>query len=242
MKTKNYLIKICTFVLIFFILFRAVYAANEPTGATIVFNETETKTPAAATFVNTTGGSFTTLVLFAETQNPRWKAYVGNITGILTLDDASDYTIYNWQLSSTSGQVYASRNNSITWEDIQCADQTEISDEETVMNHTTANEDSINSTFEYQIHREFYVGAVHLSADSCRSTATWVNDSSQTISQNALFQEVLLSDTSSFIYATLLENSKQGFNFEQHDFQMIVAEKDLQGEQSTPYYFWVELV
>ncbi|MFH0874692.1 MAG: hypothetical protein V1859_02055 [archaeon] len=215
--------------------------AAYPSGASIVYNMTETKQSEPAGYVNTTGGSFTTMILYGETQNPRWKAYVGNVTGILTLDDASNYTIYNWDLSTITGEVFASTNNTINWPLIRCASQTNINTEEERMNHTTTKADSINSTFKNRVHREFYVGETYFAGSVCRSTATWVNNTAQALTENTLFQEMLLSDTSSMVYATILQNKEQGFNFKDYDFQMIVPEKDLPGNQASRYYFWVEL-
>ncbi|MBD3203365.1 hypothetical protein GF327_03665 [Candidatus Woesearchaeota archaeon] len=240
MKNKR-LIRILGFILVFFaILFRISYAI-EPTGAMIPYSNSETKDSEPASFVNTSGGTFTTLILYGETQNPRWKAYVGNISGKFTLDDADNYTIYDWSLTTVTGEVYASRNDSVDWNSIECANHTIISGEETAMNHTFSNEDSINNTFEYEIHKEFYVGTTYIENSTCRSTATWVNNTQQTVTEDALFQEVLLTDKTNLIYTTLLHDEEQGFNFKNYDFQMIVPEKDLPGEQSTPYFFWIEL-
>ena len=238
---KNRFIKTVSVFLIFIILLRLVLPI-EPTGAQINYNATETKPPAPAEYLNTSGGTFTTLVLYAETQNPRWKAYAGNVTGTLTLDDAQNYTIYNWELTVPSGQVYASRNSSIEWSNINCSNLSMIYQEETIMSHTTSNSDSINSTFRYRIHRGFYVAERLIKNSTCPSIATWVNDTPQAITEDALFQEMLLSDNKSLVYATLMQDSEQGFNFKNYDFQMIVAERDIEGPSATPYYFWVELV
>ncbi len=229
------------FMIISFTAISALAQTADPEGASIIWNETETKTASAASFINTSGGSFTTMVIYGETQDPRWKAYVGNVTGRMTLDDADNYTIYDWSITTVSGEVYASRNDSITWDSIQCAQESDITAEETLMNHTTTAQDSINSTFWNSVHKEFYVGTRKIQNSTCRAIATWVNDTAQAPSEEALFQEVLLTDTNSLVYTTILHDSVHGFNFQDYDFQMIVAEKDLPGTQATPYYFWVEI-
>ena len=88
--------------------------AADPAGVSILNNATVSPTPQAAASITTAGGSFTTLLLNATTQTPRWKAYVGNVTGRFTLTDNVNSTIYDWQIASIAGKVYASRNNSIT--------------------------------------------------------------------------------------------------------------------------------
>lgn len=212
----------------------------EPNGVTVVSNTTATATPTSAAAITTAGGSFTTLLLNATTQTLRWKAYVGNITGSLTLQDGANFTIYDWSLSSPAGEVYASRNNSISWSAIRCGVTSILQTEQTQLNITTTKEDSINRTFNNTIHRGFYVGTTLIQNSTCRAIATYVNNTRQSSAENATFQEVLLDDTVSIVYATLLEANAQGYNNGQFDFQMIVPDSDVNPTPST-YYFWAEL-
>jgi hypothetical protein len=239
MQNKSELVK--TVIFFFLLLFIMNYALGQPSGSNITYNVSETKTPAPAQSLNTSGGSFTTVILSSETQNLRWKAYAGNVTGVLTLDDSGNYSIYQWQLTTITGKVFATRNNSINWPNVQCASASVISTEETAMNHTTSNADSINSTFHYKIHKDFFVGTVPIAQSSCQSTFTWANDTVQTPSVTAPFQEVLLSDGASLVYTTFIDDNTQGFNFNKYDFQMIVAERGVGGYANTRYYFYMEL-
>ncbi len=217
------------------------YSLGQPSGADILTNESETKTPQAAEYLNTSGGTFTTIILSSETQNLKWKAYAGNVSGTLVLDDASDYSIYQWQLGTFTGEVYATRNDSISWGDIVCADGTDISNEETAMNHTSSSEDSISNTFSLNTHREFYVGSRKIDQSTCPSTFTWVNDTQQTPAIDAPFQEVLLHDGTNLVYTTFIDDNTQGFNYNDYDFQMIVAERGVGSLPATDYYFYLEL-
>jgi hypothetical protein len=229
------------FVLIILLVILVEYSYAQPTGANITYNSSETKTPAPAQSLNTSGGSFTTVILSSQTQNLKWKAYAGNVTGVLTLDDSGNYSIYQWQLTAMAGEVYATRNNSIYWPSIMCANSAQIVAEETAMNHTTTNADSINNTFHYRLHRGFYVGLQNISQSTCQSTFTWANNTAQTPSVTAPFQELLLTDGSSLVYATFIDDNTQGFNFNKYDFQMIVAERGIGGYANTRYYFYMEL-
>ncbi|MBN1503272.1 hypothetical protein JW930_07070 [Candidatus Woesearchaeota archaeon] len=239
MRNKNNHLNIVFLVLI---VLATLVLAIEPEGATILYNVSETKNASPAGYVNTSGGTFTTLVLYAETQNPRWKAYAGNVTGLLTLDDANNYTIYRWTDVDITGEVYTSRSSDIDWMDINCSSYSNITYEEGQLNHTTTSADSINSTFMYKIHKSFYVGEVFIKNSTCRSTVTWVNNTEQTIAENSLFQEILLSDGNNLVYATPVENNVIGFNNKTYDFQMIVAENTDFNMPNTVYYFYVELV
>src|SRR3989338_5789452 len=69
---------------------------------TITYISNSTKSLTAGNLINSTfnssvgpGGYIFTMNLDTTQQNKRWKAYVGNVTGKLTLDDASSYTIFD---------------------------------------------------------------------------------------------------------------------------------------------------
>jgi hypothetical protein len=227
-------------VLIGLIIVFAINSNAQPSGVTIVSNTTETPTIAPASSLTTAGGSFTTLILNGTFQNPRWKAYVGNITGILTLDNPSGNTIYDWNLTLINGEVYMSRNQTITWSSITCASQARIASEQTYLNHPYSNVDNINNTFNRTIHKGFYVSTALVANSTCRSIATYVNDTKQADTENAAFQEILLTDATNIVYATLLENNRAGFDLGQYDFQMIVPEDDTKASPTT-YYFYAEI-
>jgi hypothetical protein len=215
----------------------------EPSGPIVTFIANETKSLSAATIINTTGGSITTVRLNATTQNPRWKAYVGNVTGKLTLDDAGDNTIFDWSLTHFMGEVYATRTSSnINWSGINCTNSTVLSLENALMNHTNP-DDNITRTFNTQTHQGFFAGTRQILQDTCFSVHTYVNSTSQ----NSRFEEVVLYDgtnttNGNIVYATPLEQDVYGFDNQTYDFQMILPERGLPGwDSSTPYYFYVEL-
>jgi hypothetical protein len=218
-------------------------AAEQPTGPTSITNlSTEAPGVLPAYKLNTSGGTFTTLLINVTAQTYRWKAYAGNITGRLTLDDNMNYTIYDWSIATVSGQVYATRSATlISWQNIRCANETTVRSEEFALNISSSNDDSINRTFiaHPKIHDKFYAGTKYIQNNTCPSIATHVNNTAQ----NSTFQEVLLYDTSHVVYAGLLENGAKGFDNNYYDFQIIVPESGLEAQQApTAYYFYVELV
>ncbi|MBW2974267.1 hypothetical protein KY366_00985 [Candidatus Woesearchaeota archaeon] len=216
-------------------------AVAVPSGPSVNTIKNETATPASAALVNTSGGSITTMVLNSTTQNLRWKAYVGNVTGTLVLDDASGYSVFDWSVATLVGEVYATRSSStVTWSDIACATPSDITDEEIALDHTSNPNDNISTTFSTQDHNSFYVGSEEITEDSCYSVHTYVDDSSQSTD----FEEVLLYDQSYMVYATIIENDVMGYRPDQtYDFQMILPEVGLSSwTSSTPYYFYVELI
>lgn len=187
-------------------------------------------------------GTITVLDINSNQQDYKWKAYVGNVTGKLTLDDGTANTIYDWTLGTPTGEVYVTRSSSVTWTNVTCANDTVIQDEQTALGMLSTDNDNINKTFNYTVHQSILVGTKNIVNSTCRSTATYISDAMQTITETTLFQEVLLSDsfTGSLIYATTIEDDETGYNNETFDFQLLVAENE---SSTTPtlYYFYVEL-
>ncbi|MCX6711162.1 MAG: hypothetical protein NTZ02_03685 [Candidatus Woesearchaeota archaeon] len=217
-------------------------ALAAPSGPQIIFNSTDYGPSGSNTLINTSGGTISTINLYGLTQNPHWKAYVGNVSGKLALQDSSNYSIYDWTVTTVSGEAYASRFNTISWTKIACANATNISLEETALNITASSDDSISKTFSSKTHRSFYVGNVLIANSTCFSTATFVNNASQAMNESMKFQEVLLTDTSSLVYVSLLENKSSGYNTQKFDFQMIVPDYGIQQGSNVPYYLYLELI
>lgn len=220
----------------------------DPSGADITFNSTETAGTGSPANRTDPRGTITTLIFDSVQQDQRWKAYVGNVTGVLTLDDSNGHTIYDWDLTGVTitGEVYAIRTGSPNFVNVQCADTNNISNEEYFHNMTGSEADSISSTFNYSLHDGFFVGEDQIPANNCFSTATYVNDSLQNMSAgaNILFQEVLLMDGSyNILYTTLIEDDESAYTNtanETFDFQMIVPESDVKATPTT-YYFFTEI-
>ncbi len=245
-QNKVEAIKLLATILLIIVLFTTILICSKstsalPTGATITSNTTDLPTSTAASALTTAGGSFTTLVINGTYQNPRWKAYVGNITGILTLDDSNNYTIYDWNLTSINGEIFVTRNSTVSWSSINCTTSQKINAEDHFLNLNGTSVDSINRTFSSTAHRSFYVGTNYIGNSTCKSIATYVNDTKQSASESAAFQEVLLTDTATnVIYTTLINDNTPGYNNGKFDFQMIVAEDDTK-QTPTTYYFYAEI-
>ncbi|MBW2990752.1 hypothetical protein KY348_03540 [Candidatus Woesearchaeota archaeon] len=230
------LILILTFA--FFVNKSLVLAA--PQGATITSNQTETASVRTADSHTAAGGSFTTLLLNVTSQTSKWKAYVGNISGKMTLDNSNNFTIYDWTLTTVQGEVYVSRNDSVNFSSVVCADAGDISSEETLLNINSSSDDSISNTFNESTHKSFVIGGTGTVDNStCYAIATYVNDTSQAPGEDASFQEILMFDGTNMVFITILENNQQGFDLANYDFQIIVPDDPT--ETSTTYYFYAEL-
>lgn len=244
----------------------------EPIGPTISVLSNSTMPNPNSTKVNSTNGTISpggfifTLLMDSEQQNRRWKAYVGNVTGKLVLDDADGNSIFQWQLSAITGEVYASRaSTSINWTGINCSwvadgktnraeglssNRTPEHNENIILSQTNK-DDNVTATFRYKNHSSIEVGSRAIGKDECFSLQTWQRNAEQTFgdSDNANFTQVLLYDAAlgktdgNIIYATELETDKTGYRTDQtYDFQLVLPEVGTSSwTSSTPYYFYVEL-
>jgi len=216
-------------------------AIAEPTGTTITSNSTNPGRSSTPANRSDAGGSITTLALNAVQQDQQWKAYIGNISGTLTLDDTAGNTIYKWSLSASevTGEIFASRSNAVTWSNINCSVPAIVTSEETTLGITSNATDSINRTFNTSTHSTLVVAGKSITQNTCSATSTYVNSLSQA-QATADFPEVLLDDDTNLIYATIINQDKTGYTGSAtYDFQMIVA--DTPTVASTMYYFYAEI-
>ena len=278
-KIKNRILNKLLLIIIFSVTLSLVitFVNAVPTGPTVTVLCNTTKNATVATKVNSTingtispGGYIFTLNINSLQVNTRWKAYVGNVTGTLTLDDAYDNTIFQWSLTSVTGEVYATRaSGNINWTGINCtwiadgrdnkttdmvnrslSNRTPEYNENVFLSHTSKN-DNITATFDKRNHSSITVGSVIIGKDECFSLQTWQRDRQQVFddSNNANFTQIILYDGAynrsdgNVVYATPIESDKTSYDSaETYDFQMIVPEVGSVGfSSSTAYYFYVEL-
>jgi len=228
-------------IFIMSVSFFAFQVKAEPSGAAISTNSSSTASSVFPDNMSDAGGTINTLLLTTVQQNNNWKAYVGNISGILTLDDADGFTIFQWALGNAevTGELYVSRSNNVSWSALNCSDQALIASEQTLIGFVASSVDNINNTFNYTTHAPITVAGRTISGNTCRSTATFVSDASQDIS-SADFPEVLLASGADLVYVSPLNDDSSAYaTGEIVDFQIIVP--DDVTIATTTYYFYIEL-
>lgn len=218
-----------------------------PSGAAVSLLNQDTGPVGVAGSLTHPGGTINTVSLDALQQNPGWKAYVGNISGSMVLQDGSSRSIYEWFMPSNAlrGNIFISRASSVNWTPIRCATGGEIQAEDTVLGFSSSSSDSVNMTFNYTIHKPMDISGIGtILTDTCRSTATYVNDTIQVMSNNTKFQEILLHDTVTLVYGSFIDQDSSGFSTNStngitYDFQVIVG--DPKNATSYTYYFYADL-
>jgi hypothetical protein len=219
-----------------------ISAANNPVGPDSLNITSNTTKPAVINASITISGGYVAIMnVTTTTQDSRWKAFVGTVTGMFSLQDGSGSTIYDWRLSSITGSIYTTRNASlVSWVNINCSNITTLNQENYLINHTNIN-DNLTATFnlsEAATHQSFYVGAKYIANNTCPTLNTYKSS----VPQDTDFDEMALYDGYNIIYATIINQNQVGYNGAHYDFQMIVPENGASGFQgATAYYLYVEI-
>lgn len=193
-------------------------------------------------------GNVSQLIINDTRVTTHWQGYYGRITGVITLDDGKNNTLFDWQLTNPVGEIFASNSSSVNWGNITCVNLTSnisgsgtrsklnASILEDTFNISYTDADGINETFNYTFTDSLTVGeTIIASSYNCPLVYLYTNNAAQ----QADFQEVLLTDNTSVIFTAPLENDLSGFEGSPWDFQMIVPENRAAG--TTDYYLFVEL-
>lgn len=255
---------ILTFIFLTIFIGASFVIAVEPFGANVnPISPSNRSTPDAPQGIPAIAGNVTELSIFGYSITQSWQGYFGNVTGTIMLADSSDSVMYNWSLASPEGEIYASTNNSILWNYVQCfnftADGTYADDRgnaggtsqygtnltilENMFGISGDDVDGVNETFTLlgTGHNNFYTNNFQFSEGECRNTQIFSNAG---IGEDNKFEEVLLYEptTSSVIFTSLLNENVIGFDNKPHDFEMLVLEDGhLTDTSTTNYYFYVEL-
>jgi len=209
----------------------------DPSGANIteIKNETGVSTPPGN--ISAIAGNLSEVGLSGDSVTGSWQGYFGNVSGSLILEDANGNNFYNWSVLSPLGEVYVSRNSSLNFNLIKCANFSEILLEEVFIGQQSFDMDSVSRTFNGFSHPEFFVANKKIDSNTCNSTNLYRASGARNN-----FYEVLLSDGDDIIYTALLERDLEGFDVKTHDFEMIVGENGHDGNTSpTIYYFYMEI-
>ena len=234
-KAKKSL-KVLFIVFALLLLFNAKEILAQPAGLEITGNVTDSINTTIAGNRSDPGGTITTILVDVLQQNPRWKAYIGNISGTLTLDDSLGNSIFRWELeaSDVTGNIFISRSNSIDWGDVDCSTPQNIADEDSALGFSSMAADSINRTFN-ETHPSIMLGTTALT--NCPATSTYVNNAPQATPDYPL---VLLSENANMIFATPVnKDALNSYSTTQIvDFQAIVPDQTI---GTTTYYFYAEI-
>jgi len=217
--------------------------------------------------VQAQAGNVTALKVNFTRSTEAWQGYYGNVTGTITLDDASNFTLYDWALPSPTGEIYASNGSGVTWSNVYCMNLSHKRNNSGIEGETgsattfykinmsqielnydinVSDLDGLNETFNntFTDATGFTVGAITIDVDDgCSLARPYVNEL-----YVDTWTELLLTDNESLVFTSVLldnGNSYQPGAGDTADFEMLVLENGhtaagANGQIST-YYFYVEL-
>jgi hypothetical protein len=70
--------------------------------------------------INAMAGNLTQLSITALSQTRTWQGYYGDISATITLDDAQNFTMYDWYDAEPQGEIYAATATVPDWSTIHC--------------------------------------------------------------------------------------------------------------------------
>jgi hypothetical protein len=184
--------------------------------------------------------NLTELAFDMQVTTKTWQGYYGKVTGQVQLKDSNASSLYNWNLVSPSGEVYATRSPTVEWTNVRCANMTELEIENNVLGVNSTDGDSVTNTFHNaSSFDEFFVGSVRINT-SQDCYATHLNDNTGV--QDINYAEILLSDSSLMLYTSILDPGTIGFDGSNYDFEMLVGENGHNDNTApTTYYFYIEI-
>ena len=246
-KIKRLIPTTSIFLIFIAIITILVYFKPEITGNTVVMNyignqtwQQENGTIQNESFAS--GGYVHTINITVLQQTDKWKAYLGNVTGTLALEDTRGARFYDWLLlTSLTGTIFVTRNETTpTWTAINCTwafisngssttniNNRNISENENILLSHTNPDDNITATFSKMNHTSFWVGSIQIPANYCWNTNPYINNQSQDNTSLAdTYDELLLYDgAGNIIYTTQIEDDQPDYSGDKlFDFQMLVPE------------------
>lgn len=207
----------------------AAYAI--PNGATLTEGTPETASPAAADSVLAEGGNVTSLDVAGQSVTRVWQGFFGQVSGNLTLEDATGDQFFNWSIGTPNGTVLASRNSTIDWTTVDA-----VTDCDVDTDLTAQGRDRVSRTFEQNvtISPAIQIGTVSIT-DACQ---VFTHTSG---SPGFNFEEIIANATGvDTIYVSRINPDATGFDGNTYDYQMIVP--DNRTAALTTYFFFVEFL
>lgn len=229
-------------ILLLVLLTMVIAVANTAFGApigtgpiSIVGSENGTENKTADT-LTAQAGNVTNINIDSKTITDYWTGFYGDVTGTISLENTAGNVFYNWSLATPSGEVYATRGSSVTWASVNCSPAARAEAEDTAVGMTQTDTDSVNKTF-YRggNHSAFSIGGgTTFTADMCDYRT---NAFDATGAQITDFDQIMLNDSTSAVYTTIIQDEQAGFDSGTYDFELLVP-STISGET---YYFYVEI-
>ncbi|MCK4670721.1 MAG: hypothetical protein KAT43_05970 [Nanoarchaeota archaeon] len=224
-----------TLMVVVCFLLSICYASGAPVlaGITNVTHETYTGTGGTT---NATGGYIANRDLLVQSQTNNWQGYYGQVTGNISLADASGDVMYAWTSVTIEGEVFASKSASVIWTSIAAYDALGFAGNCTAPGtEAGTGSDRVNNTFTGSTgpRQNTDIADQTITANSACATETYVNGAQAA----NIWEEYILTDGTNWVWATEINDSGTAFDGATEDFQLIVPANTT----TLTYYLYVEL-
>ncbi|MBD3260063.1 hypothetical protein GF371_05575 [Candidatus Woesearchaeota archaeon] len=210
------------------------FADPDPSGAGVSVTGSSRWVNTSAGSYPGEGGNISNASLSGATQTGVWSGFVGEVTGGVTLNNANAQALFDWAVTSVTGEVFASRNSTPEWGNI--AAQNDCTVDSSI---TGSGSDNSTNTWTASNNTAVQVGTTNIAAGSACALGTYVSGAAQSGTRD--FEEILLTagGTGNEVYTAKINEDTTGYDGSTHDYQMIVP--DYSNSTSLTYYFFVEL-
>ena len=187
--------------------------------------------------INAQGGNITNVDITVQSQTNAWQGYYGQVSGNLSLADASGDVMYAWTGPTIQGEVFASMSNAVTWASIAAVNNITTTINCTHgQNITGTGDDRVNKTFTISSgpRANTNIGTQTITTNTACAANTYVSGAAPAQDQ---WEEYILTDGSNTVWATEINDSGTAFTGGAEDFQLIVPAN----QSVLVYYLYVEL-
>jgi hypothetical protein len=213
----------------------AIVRAGPVGGGSVGANTTYTGTVASDT---ARGGNITTVDFSGITsQTSKWQGYLGTVSGSIVLASSGGDKMYEWTwLTGKGGEVFATRNNPMTYTDwttlaartgpqidTDFGFDSTVSDNATILFNQTASAINVSGTT--------ITGGASMAAKTFNNAGalTWVTNA------YSIGGSTTMND---YVFAGMISNGGTAYDGNTVDYQMIVPVETV---ANPTYYFYVEL-
>lgn len=123
---KNIFLVVAILIAIISFVYATPTVPTAPQQLTRLEDERYNESQHAPQSLEAEAGNVTRIYIYALTQTETWQGFYGEIEGTITLDDAQNWTMYDWNIAEPQGEIYATPTIISNWETAHCLNYSAI--------------------------------------------------------------------------------------------------------------------
>ena len=121
---RKVLLAVCLLIVIISFVYAVPTEPTAPQSVTRLEDERYNVTQHGVPSLEAEAGNVTKIELFSLAQTQTWQGFYGEIEGTITLDDAQNWTMYDWDMAEPQGEIYAAPTTISNWDTVHCLNYT----------------------------------------------------------------------------------------------------------------------